>query len=223
MRFSPSAKHRLTRLDLGRFPSDTLFDRLARAVCHAGCLPRKELFEAWELARRVRRRFRGGRVVDVAGGHGLLGHILLLLDDASPSAHVVDLAVPPSARVIADRLVVAWPRLDSRVHFHPVPLDEFAIGSGDVVVSCHACGALSDRVLDHAVAARARVAVMPCCHDVGACDDGRLTGWLDASLAIDVARATRLGRCDYEVWTQTIPRAITPKNRVLLGAPRPVL
>ena len=39
----------------------SLFDRLGRAVCEAGCLPRKELYEAWEVARRVRRWCRGGR------------------------------------------------------------------------------------------------------------------------------------------------------------------
>jgi hypothetical protein len=55
MLFDPSSKDRLTDHDLGRFPDDTLFHRLARVVCHAGCLPRKELFEAWETARRVRR------------------------------------------------------------------------------------------------------------------------------------------------------------------------
>ena len=62
MAFSHSSRGRLTDKDLGRFPGDTLFDRLGRAVCHAGCLPRKELFEAWEVARRVRRLFRGGRL-----------------------------------------------------------------------------------------------------------------------------------------------------------------
>ena len=55
--FSPSSRGRLTDYDLDRFPGDTLFHRLAREVCHAGCLPRKELFEAWETARRVRGSF----------------------------------------------------------------------------------------------------------------------------------------------------------------------
>src|SRR5258705_13842852 len=77
--FSPSSKGRLTDRDLERFPGDSLFDRLGRAVCHAGCLPRKELYEAWEVARRVRRVFRGGRIVDLAAGHGLLAHVLLIL------------------------------------------------------------------------------------------------------------------------------------------------
>jgi hypothetical protein len=68
--FSASAKWRLTVYDLDRFPDDTLFHHIARRVCRAGCLPRKELYEAWEIARRVRRLFRGGRVVDLGAGHG---------------------------------------------------------------------------------------------------------------------------------------------------------
>ena len=60
MSFKPSSRGRLTARDLDRFPGATLFDRVARAVCQAGCLPRKELYEAWEVARRVRRLFRGG-------------------------------------------------------------------------------------------------------------------------------------------------------------------
>jgi hypothetical protein len=55
MRFSPSSRARLTSHDLGRFAGSGLFDRIGRAVCEAGCLPRKELYEAWEVARRARR------------------------------------------------------------------------------------------------------------------------------------------------------------------------
>jgi hypothetical protein len=42
--FAPSSRNRLTPHDLNRFPSDSLFDRLARAVCAAACVPRKELY-----------------------------------------------------------------------------------------------------------------------------------------------------------------------------------
>src|ERR1700754_5191737 len=94
--FSPSSRGRLTERDVDRFPDDTLFHRVGRAVCHARCLPRKELYEAWEVARRVRRLFRGGRVVDLGGGHGLLAHAMLLLDDSSADAVVVDTTLPPS-------------------------------------------------------------------------------------------------------------------------------
>jgi hypothetical protein len=209
----------LTDRDLGRFCGKTLFDRLAREVCHAGCLPRKELYEAWELARRVRRLFRGGRVVDLGAGHGLLAHLMLLLDDSSPEACAVDSVFPTSSGKLHHGLETAWPRIAGRVKFIAGPLEDFDLIPGDVVVSCHACGVLTDLILDRACAAGARVAVLPCCHDLRACDRGGLAGWVDGPLAIDIMRATRLQQHGYRVWTQTISTEITPKNRLLIGTP----
>lgn len=223
MSFDPSSRSKLTAHDLGRFPGDTVFERLARAVCAAECLPRKELYEAWEVARRVRRRIRGRRVIDLAGGHGLLAHTLLLLDDTSPHALVVDRVVPPSAALLRDSFADAWPRLRGRVSYETADLGAVELGSDDLVVSCHACGALSDAVLTRAIAARAAVSVLPCCHDVKANGAGVLDGWLDAPLAIDVMRAVRLEQAGYTVWTQTIPATITPRNRLLIGVPAPTV
>jgi len=217
--FSPASKARLTIRDLARFPDNTLFDRLGRAVCHAGCLPRKELYEAWEMGRRVRRLFRGGRVIDLGAGHGLLAQVMLLLDDSSPHALVVDKALPPSSEKLHHVLVEAWPRLAGRVSFVSAAMDDIEIAATDVVVSSHACGALTDRVLERAADARARVAVLPCCHDLEAGDNGGLSGWVDGPLAIDIVRATRLTARGYRIWAQAIPAEITPKNRLLLGAP----
>ena len=212
--FSHGSRGRLTNRDVERFPGDTLLDRLGRTVCQAGCLPRKELYEAWEMARRVRRLFRGGRVLDFGGGHGLLAHIMLLLDNTSPAALVVDKALPASTAKLHDVLVRAWPRLAGRITFVDGTLDEVEILPADIVVSSHACGALTDRVLERAVATRARVAVMPCCHDLDSGDDGGLAGWIDGATAIDVVRAMRLAQQGYRIWTQTIPSDITPKNRL---------
>jgi hypothetical protein len=217
--FSTASRSRLTRHDLPRFGGPTLFDRIARAVCQAGCLPRKELYEAWEMARRVRRRFRGGRVVDLAAGHGLLAHVLLILDDSSPLALAVDTTIPPSAVRLHDALTAVWPRLAGRVRFEQCGIEAVEIESGDLIVSSHACGSLADIVRDQAAAARARVAVLPCCHDLVRNDAGSLEGWIDGALAIDVTRAARLEARGYRVWTSTIPEDITPKNRLLLGAP----
>jgi hypothetical protein len=219
VRFSPSSKGRLTDRDLGRFPDDTLFHRLARACCRAGCLPRKELFEAWETARRVRRLFRGGRVVDVGGGHGLLAHAMLLLDDSSPEALVVDTALPPSAERLRAVLVEEWPRLAGRVTFLPARFGDVLLGPGDIVVSVHGCGSLSDVVLARAAAARARVAVLPCCHDLDVNDHAGLGGWVDGSMAVDIVRALRLRQQGYRIWAQSISADITPKNRLLIGEP----
>jgi hypothetical protein len=217
--FAHSSHARLTDRDVGRFPGGTLFHRLARAVCRAGCLPRKELYESWEVARRARRVLQGGRIVDLGGGHGLLAHVMLLLDDSSPHAVVVDVTPPRSHARLHEAMVESWPRLAQRVMFEAVPFESITLDASDVVVSSHACGALTDCVLDLAIAARARVAVLPCCHDHRRCASGDLSGWMPDDLAIDAVRAMRLAQHGYRIWTKTIPADITPRNRLLLGAP----
>ena len=217
MTFAPGASDRLTMHDLPRFPNDTLFDHIGRVVCGVGRLPRKELYEAWEVARRVRRWCRGGRVIDAAGGHGLLAHVMLLLDDSSPEALVVDPVAPPSSAALHRAFTAEWPRLQGRVTFVPEDIRRFSLAATDLVVSSHACGALTDVILDSAAAASASVAVLPCCHDLSRCDAGPLAGWLDGPMAIDAVRAMRLEQKGYRVRTQTIPSAITPKNRLLIA------
>lgn len=214
-----SSRSRLSPHDLHHFQEATLFHRIARVVCEANCLPRKELYESWEVARRARRRFRGGRVLDLACGHGLIAHLMLLLDDSSATALAVDLKLPVSAARLAEAMVREWPRLAGRVEVVRAPLTEVEIAAGDVVVSAHACGGLTDDVLGLAIAASARVAVLPCCQAEGSSDLGGLGGWMDGALAIDATRAARLRAHGYAVHTQTIPAEITAKNRLLLGTP----
>lgn len=214
-----SSRNRLNCHQLSLFSSDSLFDRIARSVCQAGCLPRKELFEAWEVARRVRRRFRGGRVVDLACGHGLLAYILLLLDNSSPEALAIDRHIPESAGTLATALEASWPRLQGRVRFEQGDIKQLVFNREDLLVSVHACGNLTDLVLDRALAAGARVAVLPCCHNLDSGDRGGLEGWMEGPLAIDATRAARLRVHGYQVYTQNIPADITPKNRLLLAEP----
>ena len=102
-----STKSRLTEKQIAAFPGNTLFDKIARAVCRAGSLPGKALFETWEVARRIRRKYRGGRVVDLACGHGLLAHIMLLLDDSSEKALAVDLDFNENTKRLS-RIIVEW-------------------------------------------------------------------------------------------------------------------
>jgi SAM-dependent methyltransferase len=214
-----SSRSRLNERHLPLFTGESLFDRVARAVCRAGCLPRKELYEAWEVARRVRRRFRGGRVVDLACGHGLLAQLLILLDDSSSTALAVDRRLPASSARLTAVLTDCWPRLAGRVTFLEANLATVPLDRDDLVVSAHACGGLTDLVLVRAAAAGARLALLPCCHDLAGGELGGLQGWLDGPLAMDVTRVARLRAHGYRVHTQLIPGEITPKNRLLLAEP----
>ncbi len=202
------------------YPSDSAFDRIARVVCRAGCLPRKELYESWEMAKRVRSNLRGSRVVDLACGHGLLAYALAVIMPAVSEIIAVDRRLPPSASRLREAMEAEWPELATRVTLHEADIRAFEIRANDIVVCAHGCGTLTDRVMDVALAAGADLAVLPCCADHSRQDDGALSGWVHPDLAIDVLRAVRLGNAGYKVWTKTIDKAITPKNRLLLGRHR---
>src|SRR5262249_31883163 len=90
-------------------------------------------------------------------GHGLLAHALLLLDDTSPCALVVDKAMPPSCVKLNAALADWWPRLAGRVEFVPRDIADVDLNADDIVVSSHACGRLSDVVL------RRPAGAAPCC------------------------------------------------------------
>lgn len=212
-----SARSRLTEKEEFLFPGDTLFEKIARAVCSSGTLPRKELFEAWETARRIRRVFRGGRILDLACGHGLLAHIMLILDNSSPEALAVDVKIPDNSCRLSKIIIDKWPRLKDRIHYQARPIESMDYYPDDILISVHACGNLTDIVIEQAISAGARVAVLPCCHDTEKSDTGDLTGWLDGPMAIDVARAFRLKENGYRVMTKRIPGDISPENRLLMA------
>jgi hypothetical protein len=222
----PGSRNKLTPSHARLYPGDDVLDVLGRAVCAAGGLPRKELHEAWEMARRVRARFAGGRVVDLCAGYGLLAQVMVLLDplfassssSSSSVALAVDVRLTPNHRRVRDAIALALPQLRGRVSFVQQRLERIALSDEDVVVSAHACGALSDDVLARAVEAGARVAVLPCCHQHRWRQE--LSSSPDPSLAMDLARCDRLRDLGYDVAVDAIPDDVSPKNRLLLAWPR---
>jgi len=210
---------RLTPHDLGEFDGTTLFHSVAREICAASCLPRKEWFESWAVARKLLRRHRGGPVLDLAGGHGLVAWLVLLQDRGTPEAVVVDRRIPKSAHRLRAALAQRWPEVTARLRLVEGELDSVPASAAHRLLGVHACGGLTDRVLDLAIAARCRVAVLPCCHSKAKLDSGGLGGWMPIDLAIDATRVARLREAGFAVHTTTISAEITPKNRLLLGTP----
>lgn len=214
-----SSRERLSRRDLHRFTGDSLMDSVATAICGAECLARKEFFESFEVAKRILRRHRGGPVVDLAGGHGLVGFFVALMDRNTDSIRIVDKRVPKSAARLHEALSVKWPYITDKWEFHEGKVEDVEITSADRVLGIHACGSLTDDVLGLAAKSRARVAVLPCCHAHATLDSGGLEGWVPMEVAIDATRAAALRARDYKVFTTTISEDITPMNRMLLGTP----
>jgi len=153
----------------------------------------------------------------LACGHGLLAHIMLILDDSSEMAVAVDRKIPLNAEKLSHALITKWPRLKNRIMYKQMPIQEFILLPDDMAVSAHACGSLTDLVIEKAMAQRARVAVLPCCHDLKESATDGLEGWMDKTLAVDTVRAVTLKSKGYQIVTQLIPDDITPKNRLLMG------
>lgn len=215
------SRNKLTPSHARLYPGTSVIDVAGRAICAADCLPRKELHEAYEMAMRVSARCdRGGRVVDLCCGYGLLAQLLLIVDSRFTAAVAVDRRLPPNHGRVHAALKGAFPALAGRVTFVAARLDErpVHIRADDVVVSAHACGALTDDVCAAAVDAGVRLAVLPCCHVWRFRDD--LRGHPDPAAAIDDARVARLGDLGYAVAVDAIPAAVSPKNRLLHAWPR---
>ncbi|MFT6234569.1 MAG: hypothetical protein ACJAZO_005092 [Myxococcota bacterium] len=214
-----SSRERLSNRDLHRFTGDSLMDSVATVICGAECLARKEFFESYEVAKRILRRHRGGPVVDLAGGHGLVGFFVALMDRGTGSIVVVDKRIPKSAARLREALSVKWPFITEKWNFEEGKVEDAVITSADRVLGIHACGRLTDAVLGLADKHRARVAVLPCCHSHATLDSGGLEGWMPMDVAIDATRAAMLKAANYQVFTTTISEDITPMNRMLLGTP----
>ncbi len=213
----PGSRNKLSPSHARHYAGDTLLDAIGRAVCAADCLPRKELHESWEMAVRVKERFRGGRVVDLCCGFGLLSQVMLLVDDTLTTAVALDRKPAPNHMLVHTALVAAFPQLRNRVTFVKQRVEDVDVDADDLVVSAHACGALSDDVCATAVDAGARVCVMPCCHVWRFRDDLRAHD--DPARVIDEERVERLQQLGYDVDVASIPVEVSPKNRVLRGAP----
>jgi hypothetical protein len=215
------SRNKLSPSHARHYPGDGLLDVLGRAICAVDCLPRKELHEAWEMATRIRTWLASvptGRVVDLCAGYGLLAQVLLLLDTTMRStALAVDIRLPKNHVLVHDAVIATFPNLAGRVTFQRARLEDVALGVGDVVISAHACGALSDAVLSRAAAVGARVALLPCCHRTRRRPD--LVDGSDPSARIDEERAMWLVERGYDVIVHAIPANVSAKNRLLLGRP----
>jgi hypothetical protein len=218
----PGSRNKLSPSHAHHYPGDGLLDTLGRAICAVDCLPRKELHEAWEMATRIRTWLAPcptGRVVDLCSGYGLLAQVLLLLDaDPHSTALAVDIHLPKNHVLVHDAVVATFPDLSGRVTFQRARLEDVALGVGDVVISAHACGALSDAVLSRAASVGARVALLPCCHRTRRRPD--LADRADPAACIDEERAMWLVERGYDVLVDAIPAKVSAKNRLLLGRPR---
>ena len=213
-------KHRVGELARPVFDRPRLYDRLARALCDRRAVSVKELLESAEFHTRTRKRMRGRVMVDLCCGHGLTG-ALFALERQVERVLLLDRRRPDSFATIVDALQEVQPDAAAKLTWIDADVEDAArhVPEGAGVIGVHACGPMTDRVLDAALERSARaIAVMPCCYGQ-ACPDTppALRSSLGAEIAVDVHRSYRLEAAGYAVHWARIPAAITPMHRVVLG------
>lgn len=204
-------------------------------------VPRKELFEAHAVARIVDSRFPGSRrVAELCAGCGLLAVFLALLDPGR-TIRCVDRRQPALASRLMERMDDQWPALAAQVRWEEHDIrcaPEGLLGRDELVVSCHACGLLTDEVMVAAMAGKMLrpLVLVPCCHEARPSlprpqpwmprRSWGLWPWLQGGAvhqlggeAVDGARADYLKHVGYHVIVDHIDPAITPANRAIIAEP----
>ena len=228
-RFNDPEKQRLANLRhryLGEardvFPDDTLPDRLGRLLVERRAVPLKEILESFEVFARVRRRVRRPVMTDLCCGHGLTGLLFALFERSVERVLLIDERQPASFPVVRDAVFEVGPWVVPKVEYlqHPIDLlqDERIVPDNSGLLVIHGCGALTDLALDVGIGAGGPIAAMPCCYRTAPPVALRgLKHALGKELATDIARTYRLSDAGYHVDWSLIPRAITPKNRLLVA------
>jgi hypothetical protein len=203
-------------------PGDGLPERIFRELGRLKALNIKEVFESFELFERIRRRVRAPVVADLCAGHGLTGILFAAFERSVDGVVLLDQRRPSNHDRVMEAVVAVAPWVAEKTRYVEDALTEAPryIPPGASVVALHACGALTDRVLDVAVGLRGTVAVMPCCHGGAHAGPEALHRALGDELATDIQRTYRMESLGYRVEWGTIPRAVTRMNRFIVASPR---
>eukprot|EP00960_Hanusia_phi_P041179 754874-Hanusia_phi.AAC.1 len=231
------SKHKLDLTDLKDYSGPSLFHLFARLVCELdGVVPRKEVHESWESASIIHAAFpRSAQIVDLAGGNTLLSWALLILDDTgSRRVLCVDKFKSSAACRITDKFLEHWPNLGSRFRHVEGDLADLRPRRETLLVAVHACGALTDTIIELGAKVKAQMVLVPCCHSLLDSSTSftflqhprgeealpfvrRMAKRVGMGAAVDSARVRSLRRLGYVVRCTKISESITPQNRVILA------
>ncbi|KAJ1455969.1 hypothetical protein M885DRAFT_616793 [Pelagophyceae sp. CCMP2097] len=207
------------------YSNDTLQAKLLAALSRRNAVDRKEYFETFEFFSQVRSGCvspEAKTLIDVAGGHGLLGALFAVFEARFDSVVIVDTRRPPSYDAVVDALAEVAPWACGKLRYEARDVAETALPRGAAIACVHGCNTLTDVVIDLAVRDHAQsLAVMPCCYKQTArAAPPALSKAFGVDVASDVHRTYDLEARGFDVQWKAIPKAITPMNRILLARRR---
>ncbi len=203
------------------FNSDSLPDRFVHELAKQHALPTKEILESFEFFVRVRKHVRAPQMADLCCGHGLTGILFALFERSVERVLLIDQTQPATHIKALDAAIRVGPWVADKVRYQTARMKDVGehLEAQTSVIGIHACGTLTDRCIDAALATGGHVALKPCCYPDRGCDaPAALQLSLGTRLAFDIDRTYRLQNAGYHVRWDAIPAEITPMNLVLIGS-----
>jgi hypothetical protein len=111
---------------------------------------------------------------------------------------------------------------DYQYHIEDIFKTDINPSDKSAFISIHACGNLTDRIIDIAASKRKPFAIMPCCyryHDNPYFSPESIEYFDNKDDAIDAARIKRAESSGFKIVLRKIPQEITKKNRIIIGLP----
>lgn len=170
----------------------------------------KEIYEAEQFNDQVRSVLPGAYsvVYDLCCGNGLNGFNWLYGKQTS-HVHFYDI-IKSSAFLKSSKGFKDYT-------FHQESISDLVITEKDcLVIGVHACGGLTDTIIDLALENRLPFAVMPCCSNSS---DPYLDRFSNPFEAVNYHRIKRVQEEGYHVELREIDKSITEKNLLIVGEP----
>ena len=230
-RLAPSFKlygvHRKVNCDIW-FNKNSLTDRIAHTLAKYEAIDLKEFAESLEFFQSTRKALRkSGVVVDLCCGHGLTGFLFAVFEKKVDKVICTDIKRTKGFDLTLTALKEVAPWISDKVEFRQEDLfdvvrrqkKEAFFPAKSSIVGIHCCGELSDLAIDLAISLQGSIAIMPCCYgkNLPKSQPKVIKRVFGRGAAMDIARTEKLHQAGYNVNWTVVPRAISDKNRILIG------
>ncbi len=175
----------------------------------------KEFYEAKQFFQKVSPLFPDVEtVVDCCSGNGLAG-LLWGLEGKAKRVVLVDIERNSN---FSPLLQWIHEHLEFPLQYIILDIEKERIPKGDILMAVHACGSLTDRIIEEGISQRVPLAVMPCCYKESTyLPQSSLPYFQNKRDAIDAARVMAVRSQGYEVVLRNIDPKVTPMNRIIVG------